>query len=515
MGTPATIVGFSSSNKRPGYYGETKYGAGAISAASVPLVLLLSGLKLSGGSATANQDIVTILSADDADAYFGAGSELARMCYAALLQDGVTIKAGAIPEAGGAASATLTITIAGSWTAGGTLSYRINGETITQSTGAADTLANVVTNLTATLNNNARRPYSASGNTSSGVITITIRNKTVRGNQYIVFQDTSKIASGMTSVLGGGTPVTGGGVPFSGGSGADSCATFLTLLTSTLYDRIVCSENDSTNLGVWNTQLSSNAAPEPGLTEHFITAVNGSLSAATALATALNMERMQLMWYLNCETAPWEMSSYFAAVRSATEQTDPCAAYDDLLLVNVAPQSQVADFPNDATLQSALNNGVTPVYTKNGQALLCRSITTHSLNGSTPDYRTIDTSDAYVPDFVRNDIGLMWNTEFKPANPRVADDPPASARPLPSGVGTPSNWNATVTKKLRNYENGILSNSSSPTAQTVPPIISDVDDNLPESSYSTSQRAIIGVIPVVPAANQHAIGVSVRNVNPS
>lgn len=513
MGSPVTIVGFSSANRVPGYYGETKYGAGPVSAASIPLILLLAGMKLTSGSAVANQDIVTILSKDDADAYFGPGAELARMCYAALLVPGVTIKAGAIPEAGGAAAATITITIGGTWTAVGTITLRINGEIMQYTVGAADSVNTTAAGIAALLNQDPRRPYTAAA--LSGVVTVTVNSKGVRGNQYIAFQDITKAPVGLTCVTAGGTPVTGGGIPFSGGSGADNCTTFLTLLTATQYDRICCSENDSTNLGRWNTQLNTNAGPTSNLTEHFITAVNGTNSAATSLAVALNMERMQLLQMLNGETAPWEMAAFMAATRCATEQTDPCAAYDDLVLTNTAPQSQVADVPSNATLQSLINNGVTPVYTRNGQALVSRSITTHSLSGSTPDYRTIDTSDAYVPDFVRVDIGLMWATDYKPSNPRVEDNPAADEKELPSGIAYPDSWNAAVTHKLRNYESGILSSTSAPTAQTVPPIITDVDDNLPTSNFDPISRRIMSAIPVVPAANQHQIGVSVRNVNPS
>ena len=541
MPTPI-IVGFSSSNRVPGYYGETVYGAGAISASSIPLVLLLAGLKNpSGGTATSNQDIVDILSADAADAAFGAGYELSRMCYAALKVPGVKIKAAPITEAVGAAAATQVITIGGSWSSVGTIKLRINGETITHSAGSTQTVADFCTTLAAVLNENPRRPYTAAA-TATQVI-VTFKSKGARGNNYITFLDSSLVPSGMTVYIAGPTwtattaktasaPIsfvvpttangfyykcTTGGTTAGGGSGSESASTLLGLLLPNGFDRIVCSQNDSTNLGLWKTQLNDQAGPTRGLLQHFITGVNGTLAAATSLATTLNAERMQIVWQLNGETAPWEISSYLGALRCATEQADPDAAYDDAKLPGVAPHSQPADRPDNSVLQTAINNGLTAIKTsENGSdALICRSVTTHTLFGSTPDYRTLDTSDAYVPDFVRRDLGLYWYTVFKPANPRNADNPPADQKAALSGVATPDLWNSHVEAKLRNYEKGILASGSAPTAATVAPIIINVDFNKPSSGYDPIAKRIMSAVPVEPAPNNHQIGVSVRQVTPS
>lgn len=577
MGSPPTIVGFASNNRVPGVYGETVYGAGAISAASIPLVLLLVGTKLAAGTAVPNQDVSQVLSTSDADGLFGAGSELARMCYAALKVPGVTVKAAAVSEAGGAVAGVQVITISGTWTAVGTLSYRVNGETISQAVGGTDTIAQVCTNLAATFNQDPRRAYVASATATQ--VTLTLLSKGSRGANYITFQDTTVAPSGCVSVISGnvwttltayttaapvsflvpvtpngfyykctvagtgaageptwpttiggtvvsgtatftcwGKILTGSATTWGGSAGTESVATLLSVIVPTSFDRIVCSENDSTNLALWATQLNTQAGPTSNILQHFITAVNGTLAAATTLATVtLNQARMQLMWYLNGEQAPWEMSAYFGALRCATEQADPAAAYDDALLLGTAPQSQPLDRPTNAVLQSATNNGVTPVYTSptGTQALVCISITSHSLNGATPDYRTFNTSDAVVPDFVRKDIGLFWTTVFKPNNPRVNDDPAGDAKPALSGVATPSVWNAEIEAKLRKYERGILASGSDVTKANAPPIIINVDTNKPTTVYDPIAKRLMSVIPVVPAPPNHQLGVSVRQVTSS
>lgn len=565
------IVGFSSSNRVPGFYGETVYGAGAISAGSIPLVLLLVGTKGSSGSAVANQDVVDILSASDADTYFQAGYELARLCYAALRVPGVKIKAAAVPEAGGAAASAQVITIGGTWTTVGTLTYRVAGEIIQYSPGSTESIASVCTGLAAEFNRDSRRPYTAAA-TATQVI-LTAKSKSVRGNQFLTFQDTSKAPSGLTSYISGpawtvntavttsgpisfvvpttangfyykctsggttdgtteptwpttigstvtdnsvvwtcwGEIETGGATRWGGGAGVETLTTLLGILASQDFNRIAVAQNDSTSLGAWKTQLNTQAGPTVGILEHLVAGVGDSLAGATSLATTVNSERIQLLWQINSETPPWETAAYFAALRCSTEQQDPASGYDDVVLTGVAPTSQPTDMPSNATLQSAINNGVTAIITQNGEAKICRSVTTHTLTGSTPDYRTLDTSDAYVPDFVRVDVGLYWKTVFKPNNPRVSDDPPGDSKPALSGVATPSVWNADVEGKLRRYEKGILATGGSPTAATVPPIIIDVDNNKPYSGYDPVAKRIMSVIPVVPAPVNHQIGVSVRN----
>jgi phage tail sheath gpL-like len=574
MPTAPVIVGFATNNRVPGVYGETIYGAGAISAASVPLLLLLVGTKLSTGSATPNQDVVQILSTDDADASQGPGGELARMCYNALKVPGVQIKAAPVAEAAGAVAATQVITLSGTWATAGQLSYRVNGELISSVVQASDSIATACTNLASIFNQDFRRPYTASA--SATQVTLTFKSKGARANQYVIFQDTSLVPSGLVSTIAGavwtgaavkttisyavptvsngyyykasvggttaasepswpttigatvvdgtvtwtawGKVLTGNATTPGGGTGTESVTTLLGVLTPQGYDRIVTAENDAGNAALWTAQLNAQAGPTSNLLQHAIMAVNGTLAAATTLATtSLNAQRVQLLWYQNSETAPWETSAYFGALRTATEQSDPAASYDDVVIVGTAPQSQPADRPTNAVLQSAVNNGVSPLYTSpNGnQAQMCISITSHSLSGSTPDYRTFNTSDAYVPDFVRRDIGLYWSTVFKPNNPRVADDPAADAKPALSGVATPGTWNPAIVQKLRNYANGILASGSAPTTPTVAPIIILVDFNLPTTVYDPIAKRLVSVIPVVPAPPNHQLGVSVRQVTSS
>lgn len=509
------IVGLSDNMKVPGFFGETVYNAGPITAGDIPLVLCLVGLMGSSGSATPNQDILDIGSESDADDYFGPGTELATMCYGALQIPGVKIKAAPVADPGTPTAASATITISGSWTTSGTFTYRIDGVVVTGtvlSTHTISTLADAIVNA---INGNGRVSVTAAkGSGPAYVITLTRKTTGARGNQGALYQDTSLLPSGCSSAIAGGTSMTGSGVHFSSGAGNDSVSTVLTLLSADQYDRLAFAENDATNAALIETWLNTQAGPLIGYTMHAVIAVGGSLSSATSLAqSTLNAERAQCLWYLDSETFPPVIAATFASYRTFVEQNDPDAAYDGYILPGVRPQASTSAWPSISTLISALDNSVTPIATNaTGGAYVVRSITTYSLDTSgNPDYRTLDTSDAVVPDYVRNVLRLYWLTEFKAANPRVGPDPASTQKSPPSGVATPLLWNRNVLKILKGFEQGLKWPTTS--SFTNGAILANVDNNPPYTEYNPVAKRLMSVVPVEAAPNQHQIGVSVRSMS--
>ena len=570
------IPGFSAADKVPGFFGETKTGQGPQSGQSIPLVLLVAGIMGAGGAALPGV-AYPITSTADADNYFVAGLQAARMCYVALKTPGALVYGIGIPQPSGAA-AVATININGSWSGVGTVGYRINGELRTVSIASTDTPSTVAANIAADINSQLRWPVTATS-AQLGVSTcyqVTLTHKTLGagGNAQILFVDSSQVPSGclispITSYLGtgnvatwvastvvglngqiqptvangyyykatvagttsgstqptwpttvGGTVVdgtvtwtcdgailTGGGIPFNSGTGLESAAAAIAATATQQYDRIALGHFDATNAALWKTQVDANAGPTSNILEQVVIATNGTEAAAQTLAqTTLNDVRFQVLNEVNGETHPSEIAASFAAQREATEATNWNAGYDNAPILGVAPQSQAADSPTHASQVVALNNGVTPVYTLNATACIVRSITSHSLSGSAPDYSCLDTAQITVPDQVRQDIRVYWTTYYKVQNPVVQDNPPTSAAGQlgaypPSGVAMPNTWNAAVYQKLKNYEKG---------AGFPYPQITAVDLNLPNTVFSYQQQCLISAIPVIPTPLQHQIGVSVR-----
>lgn len=502
---PIVIDGYADSDKVPGFYGETKFGASGINIGSIPLILLLVGLKgTSGGTITVDVDVKDVTSREEADTYVAAGSEAARMCYRAFDQGlgGVKLKVACPAPAGGAAAATATITLTGTTTSAGTEDYYVGGEKVSVNipSGTAQNAAAALVQAEF-----AKYPrLIAEATVSTNVVTLTIRSAGARGNQAILFQDTSKAPAGLTSAIAGGAAVTGGGVKFTGGVGVETMTTLLALLYPARYHRIAVAQNDATSLAAWETQIDSKAGVLEGRMEHVVVASNDTYSNTLSLAqTTLNNARFQMMWLLNSETHPSEIAAAMAAVRASAEQTSPNSGYDDKKLINIAPQRARGDWSNRTTQQNCLDNGITPLRTtEEGEVQVVRSITTRSLDGSTPDYRTLDTSEAVVPDYCRDRYRLVWTTEFKVANKFVAPDPATGEKDRPPGVATPTRWALRVLEENIKMENELILTQTR------------LAENQPKAEFNYAAKRIMSVAPVIPLSIQHALGVSVRQGQP-
>lgn len=503
---PVQIVGFSSTDFVPGFVAETVFGAGGISGASVTLKLLLVGNKTSAGSKTANLDVDQAFSQTDADAYWGPGSELARQFRAAVRIPGVVIYGAPVTESGGA-NATLTITFASNATSDGTWTYWIDGDIVSISATNGQTPTQQGDTLVTAINAKIYLPVTAAN--AAGTVTLTRKQKGPRGNDGIVYQDTTKKPGGTTSTLGGaGAAVNTTGRRFGSGTTADDLTTVSTNVTPAWYQRVALAHNDATNLGVWETMTDSKAGPLVGKPEHVVVGSNGSLSATQSLTqSTLNNARIQMLWMLNSESHPSELAAVFAALRAVTEQGDPNSSYSGKVLPGIAPSRYPADIPQRSTQVAALQTGVTPITTENAEAKIVRSITTKCLDGANADYRTLDTSQSVVPDAFRIDLGLQWTTVYKVNNPLVADDPAPEQPERPSGVATPSRWNDFVIARLKAWERG-----DSDVVSSGRPQIIDVDLNKPLSGYDKTAKRIMTLCPIVPAPKNEQCGVSVQQL---
>ncbi len=567
MSGQVVIAGFSPTDKVPGAYGEVVYGAGGQSAASIPLVLLLVGLMTSAGNLNADTEVRQVYSESDIATAAGTNSELACMAYDALkVAPGVPMFLLSPQPANGATAATAILTITGTPTGTGTITVRIGGYAVGVQVQSTDTPSTIATNIANAVNgaNSGRLPVTASA--ASGAVTFSCATAGVRGMQHVLFVDTSRIAPGVTAswyatwaattpyALGAmvvpatangyyykcttagsssasaptwsttiGSTVTDGtvtwtcwgktatssaaqvGVFLGNGTGTETYTNALQTIVNRQFDRIALAANDAVSAAAWKTQLDTQAQVSSGLLQHALCASNDALTAAQSLAqTTLNDQRFQVLWELNAETHPSRIAAAQAALATLTEQSDPAASYDGVVLETVVPQSQSADWPTHSTLVSALNTGVTPLFTYgDGLARICRSITSHCLSASNPDYSTLDTAEARCPDYVLKDLKVYWVTTFQPANPRVQQNPSASDRRPPDGVAYPDLWSAHALGRLTDMAVGNNPGSS-------PPILINVGTSSVTSSYDPNAKRIMSAVNVNVAPANHQIGVSVR-----
>lgn len=510
---PFTIAGWSSNSKVPGIVAEVVYGAGPINAASIPLSCLLMGIQGATGTATGNQDVKLIISADDAENFYQSRSEIANQAYRALAVTGVNLYGmGVIQSSGGGlAPATLTITITLSSGTNpltqGTLQFWLGGRYFSVSFSQTDTVTMIAQSIVADINLNARWPFTATN--LSGVVTVTVFSQGLRGNDYIAFQDVTKaVGSNVVSTLTGGTSVTGGGLHFTGGANGatpEAIATCLNVLYPGTYDFIAPAQYDSVNAALFLLHSQQKAGSQEMRPSRFVFGYQGTLANAISLAqTTLNDQRAAVVWCLNSEMVPSELAAVCAAIRQTGSQNDPGAMFDGVVIPGASPQRAKADNAQRATQESALANGVTPTVTVGNTLQIVRAIGTHSLTGTSPDYRTLDWADDYVPDFIRKDLTLFWTTSYVISNKRVADDPAPEQRERAAGVATPTRWNNEVMARLLRYED------RGPVGPL--PIVVNVASHPPTSGYDAIAKRIMTLVPVEVFPSQHQCGMSIRQI---
>jgi phage tail sheath gpL-like len=453
-------TGISSSYKVPRYIAKIIFGAGAVSAGSGRLKCLLVGMKTAAGSMVADQDIVRITSEDEADAYAGVGSQLARMCYKALAIPSLELYIAAVTEPGAGTQATVTCVLTGTISAG-TLRFRLAGKAIAVAVSATMTLDDVGTAIAAAFTAQTKLPATCAYNTGTDTVTWTQKNKGASGKDWILYFDPTDKPSGLTLTITGSATLNTNGYRFGAagsGTGTEDVTTLLTKLTTGRYARIGVAQNDASNAALWETHVNTKAGPLSLNLEQLVFASNAALATAQSLAqTTLNAFRAQVLWMRNSESHPCEIAAVKAAIRAVTEQASPVPDYDGLSLPGIAPQAFAADIPTDTEQDTALNNGLVPVTTVGSTAKVVRSITSYCLNGTAQDERCLDIGDAVMTDYAVIDSKLLYETEFRPQNPYVGPDPADGEEPPPAGVAYPKLWvSAQQGRLLDYYANGWL-----------------------------------------------------------
>lgn len=499
-------TGVGPSYKVPRYLTKIIFAAGLMSAGAERLRCLVVGMKAPSGTIVADAAPVRVTSEEEATTLGGARGQVTLMAYKALKVPSVELWMAAVTEPGAGTQATVTILLGGT-PGDGVLRFRIAGVAITVNTAASQSIDDIGAAIAAAFNAKTKHPAAATYNTGTDTVTLTIANKGAGGKDWILYHDPTDKPSALTLTITGSATVNGTGYRFgasASGTGAEDVTTLLTKLTTGRFARIALAHNDGTNAGLWETHVNTKAGPISFNLEHLVFAHNGSLANAQSLAqTTLNAFRAQVFWIRNSENHPAEIAAALAAVRSVTEQTSPVPDYDGLELAMLAPQAFEDDYPTDPEQDTALNNGVTPGTTVNGAIRCVRAITTYCLNGSAQDERCLDIGDAVMTDYAAVDFKLMYETEYRVANPLVGPDPAEGEEPPPPGVGYPRMWSSKVAERLETYyANGWLEERP-------------VGIWAPVSTFNKAGKYIMSETPLAVRRVQHRLDNVVRQISNS
>lgn len=423
MATLTSVI--PSGFKVPGVFIKVSLGVGPRSAGDSAKTVVLFANKTSAGLGTLETEI-DIFSEDDAVSLGGAGSELDLGATAALAANpSVALKAMIVTAAGTAATASVPFT--GPATSAGTVYVDCTGgNQIEVGYAVGDTATTIGNAVRDAINAVSRLPVTVTATT--GTLTVTAKNTGPRGN-FIALRVSVTAGTG----VGVTTPATG---YLTGGTTSDDPQTSLDVQQAYRRGFLVAPYSDSTQIGKFKTHVDAQEEPLAGNRKQVVFGSLDTLANTTTLAVGVNFPRLQCAWMWRSDHTPFQLAAAVAAWRALKEADDPAYNFDGEIIPGLKPHYSSANIPTPTHLNSALNNGITPLQSVGrGDVAIVRSVTCKSQDGGLPDYRVLDTHKVTVPDYLGDVFELAFADRFPGFK---ASNDPAEGKQPPARVVTPS-----------------------------------------------------------------------------
>jgi len=403
------------------------------SAGDSQLKILMIGVGLSTGSKSSG-DIDPVASPDDADTYYGAGGSAARMVRRAIDEGTGALVYGAFMADAGGTAAQATITVTGTASAAGTYMVCINGWIVNVSIANGDAQNTIAAAIDTAIK---ASPYydqmPVTSAVAANIVTLTTKEQNEEATELVtnIWQDTTTV---YTANIALNTAATAG-------AGALDMTAILTAAQAYHFDYIVTRCSDSTNGGLLETHCDTMSSALKG---KYCQGVMGSMDThanIVTLATGLNAFRVQIVDAYKCQHAHFEGAAVWTAWRMFEEGSRPQTAYSDYPIPTIKVPKLVTDHITDTQIETALDNGITPIAVDGGgQAYIPRSVTSHcQTSGGAPDDTVLDTSNVTITHACAMDIKSDFATAWM-VKPGVAfnimDDPTDGSR-IPSQYVTP------------------------------------------------------------------------------
>ena len=406
--------------------------------------VLLVGQMVAAATVAANTP-TDLLREDDGATYFGAGSILDVACRAAFLANPF-VKLTGVGITDGGVKATGTVTFVGTATISTIYRLRIAGVEYAVDVTNADAIATMATNLAAKVNADPACPVTAAA--ALGVVTLTADNGGTVGNG-IQIRGAFDAPVGQVT-----TTATLSGSSLSAGTGSAVITSALASATGSRYHKIAILLDDSTAGGSAKTHTDSEGDAEHNHGEVYVQALNATLSSQTTLSLALNANRGMLGSISNSES--WSVAICAALASAMSREEVATRPYNTMVLNGILPPPVTTRWQRTET-RTLLDNGCTPLVVIPGeQVAILRAVVTGVKNAAGNfDYSTLDVTKIQGFDFFRDNIILMFNTNYPKA--RWADSDPDGL--LPPDVATPEKVKADLINVARDMEAlGIVQN---------------------------------------------------------
>lgn len=373
---------------------------------------LVMGQKLAGGS-IAELTIGRVTSKDQADSYYGIGSQLARMFDFWFKNNKFTEVYGApIDDLGAGVAATGTILIGGAATADGILSLFINGKLIQVAVANLDDPTAVGDAIEAAITAATYLPVSASN--AAGTVTITAKNKGENGNDIdmqVNFNDGEETPAGLTVAI----------TPMASGAGNPLVQEILDILGDEWYNVVVCPWIDATNLTAVETEFADRFTAVRMIDGVVFISKKGTLSELATFGGTRNSPHVSCPNAHKIPNAFEELASAVAGQHTAEASVDPARPFQTLPLNGIVPPKVVDRFTL-VERNSLLFDGISTYSVDNGGVVRVEgSITMYQTNPQgAEDIAYLQTTTMFTLMYLRWDFRNTIVTKYPRA--KLADD---------------------------------------------------------------------------------------------
>lgn len=442
-----------SSYKVPGSFVQVSLGAGPRSPSTGAMRVLLTGNKSSAGTGVVNT-LYEVAGPDDVKTLAGVGSELHRKAIAFFKANPTGSAWIVIVTAAGTAASQAIAFTGTSATADGSFEVWIAGERMVVPITTGDTPTIIAAAVAAAINAKPVLPCTAAA--AVGTATATARCTGPRGNRI----SCRTVLTGATGISH--TPISG---YFASGATMDDPQAALDAVGSMRWHLIVAPYYTATELQKYRSALNTGALPVNGKRGRFVACSPDTLATAITMSDSVNAARGEVAWCEDPDSTPGEIAAGLAGVLTANRSSDRAANLDGLVIPGLKPQAAIDDYSTKAEQNSALNNGLTPLITVNGELVIVRSVTNYHLDaGGNDDFSILDSHKVDVADFIGDVIEQNFATRYRGF--KIAPHPAAGELPPPR-VATPVTVRDFLYSQLAAQENVLLTNVEALKAQLV------------------------------------------------
>jgi phage tail sheath gpL-like len=345
--------------------------------------VLLIGLRRTTGSVAASV-LKSITSPGQGATYFGRGSQLGAMCSKFVAANPYAeLKAIALDEDAAGVKATCTITVVGTATADGTLSFVWAGKKRSVAVLTGDDQTDIATAIAAA--DTADLDSQTSSVSALGVVTVSARHKGAYGNSLSIFQNYyvgEETPAGITSVT-----ITA----FASGATDPDVTTVISALGGDApFYTIVMGWTADSNMDVLEAEMEDRWSPIRNQPGHIIAAFRGTYGASQTYGNARNCQFTTVMATGLSPTSPWEWAASVAAIEVA--ENDPAKPRQNKKIPGVLAPIESARF-TITERNLLLQDGMATHKVVVGDCYLERLTTTYQVNANAvedPSYKDIE-----------------------------------------------------------------------------------------------------------------------------